>query len=176
MGRISDSAPVVAGQQVSVAPRESVGIDYGRLCRILGADQSGDRGIANLPFGVGDVTAGAENELLTVVTGPREQVDLARTVEESNYFKNLLRRAAAGDASKSLVRGIARRGCGDFCCGTQALAEWRQLLDIYSLRQVMQLMVSTSSRANRLRQSSPFFAVLNAEERDKVLSALEETK
>lgn len=59
---------------------------------------------------------------------------------------------------------------------TQALAEWRQLLDTYSSRQIMQLLVSTSSRANRLRQSSPFFAVLTAEERDKVLSALEETK
>ena len=59
-----------------------------------------------LPFGVGDATAGAENELLTVVHGSREQVDLARTVEESNYFKNLSRRAAAGDASKSLVRDI----------------------------------------------------------------------
>ena len=54
-----------------------------------------------LPFGRGDATAGAENELLTVVTGPREQVDLARSVEEANYFKNLLRRAAAGDASRS---------------------------------------------------------------------------
>jgi hypothetical protein len=59
---------------------------------------------------------------------------------------------------------------------TQALAEWRQLLDTYSSRQIMQLLVSTSSRANRLRQSSPFFAVLTAEERDKVLSDLEETK
>jgi len=58
----------------------------------------------------------------------------------------------------------------------QALAEWRQLLDTYSSRQIMQFLVSTSSRANRLRQSSPFFAVLTAEERDKVLSALEETK
>jgi hypothetical protein len=59
-----------------------------------------------VPFGVGDATAGAENELLTVVHGPREQVDLARTVEESHYFKNLARRAAAGDASRSLVRDI----------------------------------------------------------------------
>jgi hypothetical protein len=60
----------------------------------------------SLPFGVGDATAGAENELLTVVNGSRDQVDLARSVAESNYFKNLARRAAAGDASKSLVRDI----------------------------------------------------------------------
>jgi hypothetical protein len=60
----------------------------------------------NLPFGEGDATAGAENELLTVVTGPRERVDLARSVEDSGYFRNLMRRAAAGDASKSLVRDL----------------------------------------------------------------------
>jgi hypothetical protein len=62
--------------------------------------------VESLPFGVGDATAGAENELLTVVNGARDQVDLARSVAESNYFKNLARRAAAGDASKSLVRDI----------------------------------------------------------------------
>lgn len=43
---------------------------------------------------------------MTVVTGTRDQVDLARAVAESNYFKNLTRRAAAGDASTSLVRDI----------------------------------------------------------------------
>lgn len=59
---------------------------------------------------------------------------------------------------------------------TQALAEWRQLLETYSSRQIMQLLVSTSSRANRLRQSSPFFAVLTGEERDQVLASLEEMK
>ena len=68
--------------------------------------RGGDTPAEALPFGPGDTTAGAENELLTVVTGPRDQVDLARTVAESNYFKNLERRAATGDASKSLVRGI----------------------------------------------------------------------
>jgi hypothetical protein len=62
--------------------------------------------LAALPFGPEDATAGAENELLTVVTGTRDQVDLARAVAESNYFKNLARRAAAGDASKSLVQDI----------------------------------------------------------------------
>lgn len=59
-----------------------------------------------LPFGVDDATAGAENELLTVVIGPREQVDLARYIEESHYFKNLMRRAAAGDTSRSLVQDL----------------------------------------------------------------------
>ncbi|MFH1477450.1 MAG: hypothetical protein ABIH24_08185 [Verrucomicrobiota bacterium] len=80
--------------------------DLARVCGILNVRKDGDRMAEALPFGVGDATAGAENELLTVVTGSHDQVDLARTVAESNYFQNLSRRAAAGDASKSLVRDI----------------------------------------------------------------------
>ena len=59
---------------------------------------------------------------------------------------------------------------------TGAIAEWRQLLETYSPRQIRQLLIATSSRANRLRQSSPFFAILTPEERDRVLAVLEETK
>ncbi|MEI6564922.1 MAG: hypothetical protein WCO42_11520 [bacterium] len=79
--------------------------DLKRIRGGLGMSETGDS-IESLPFGVGDVTAGAENELLTITHGPRDQVDLARSVEESNYFKNLTRRAATGDAPKRLVRGI----------------------------------------------------------------------
>ncbi|MEI6514635.1 MAG: hypothetical protein WCO77_01545 [bacterium] len=82
------------------------GDDLARLRSLLQMGEGGDRLAEALPFGIGDATAGAENELQTVVTGPREQVDLARAVEESNYFKNLMRRAAVGEASKSLVRDI----------------------------------------------------------------------
>ena len=106
MGKITDWVPTGNGQHSLVANRERVRVDHERLCCVLGVSGTGDRMAETLPFGRGDATAGAENELLTVVTGPREQVDLARSVEESNYFKNLLRRAAAGDASKSQVRGI----------------------------------------------------------------------
>lgn len=76
-----------------------------RLRAILGMSETGDS-IASLPFGLGDVTAGAENELLTITHGPRGQVDLARMVDDSNYFKNLTRRAASGDAPRRLVRNI----------------------------------------------------------------------
>ncbi len=64
--------------------------------------------LEELPFGPEDATAGAENELLAIVTGPREQVDLPRAITESNFFKNVARRAAAGDTSKSLLREIER--------------------------------------------------------------------
>jgi len=53
------------------------------------------------------------------------------------------------------------------------IAEWRQLLVAYSPERVRSLLVSTSSRAQRLRQSSPFFAVLTPGERDQVMAAIE---
>ena len=53
------------------------------------------------------------------------------------------------------------------------LAEWRQLLEAYSPERVRDLLVSTSSRAQRLRQSSPFFAVLTPGERDRVMAEAE---
>jgi hypothetical protein len=53
------------------------------------------------------------------------------------------------------------------------IAEWRQLLEAYSPERVRDLLVSTSSRAERLRQSSPFFAVLTPSERDRVIAAVE---
>jgi len=86
---------------INMADKENLA----RIRGILGMSETGDS-VESLPFGVGDATAGAENELLTIIHGPRDQVDLARAVEESNYFKNLTRRAASGDAPKRLVRGI----------------------------------------------------------------------
>ena len=53
------------------------------------------------------------------------------------------------------------------------IREWRQLLETYSPQRVRDLLVSTSSRAERLRRSSPFFAVLTAEERDRMMKELE---
>ncbi|MRR10914.1 ArsR family transcriptional regulator, partial [bacterium] len=47
--------------------------------------------------------------------------------------------------------------------------EWRQLLENYSPARLADLLGSESSRAERLRQSSPFFAVLTSSERDAIL-------
>ncbi len=57
---------------------------------------------------------------------------------------------------------------------TQALVEWRNLLETYSTNRTMELLVSDSSRANRLRQSSPFFAILTADERNQILESMEQ--
>lgn len=49
------------------------------------------------------------------------------------------------------------------------IGEWRQLLETYSPKQLRDLLVARSSRADRLRRSSPFFAVLTPEERDLMM-------
>ncbi len=56
------------------------------------------------------------------------------------------------------------------------IAEWRQLLETYSPERVRDLLVSHSSRADRLRRSSPFFAVLTPEERDRMMKELESNR
>jgi hypothetical protein len=57
----------------------------------------------SLPFSCSDATAGAENELQAVVLGEKEDVDLPITIEESNYYKNILRRVKAGEAPRRAV-------------------------------------------------------------------------
>lgn len=51
---------------------------------------------------------------------------------------------------------------------TQDLTEWRDILDSYSLQRLSRFFTSSSERANRLRQSNPFFAILNADERARL--------
>jgi hypothetical protein len=48
------------------------------------------------PFGVGDVTAGVENELQAVVVGSGETVDLPLAIRRSNFYVNGVKRSAAG--------------------------------------------------------------------------------
>jgi DNA-binding transcriptional regulator GbsR (MarR family) len=45
------------------------------------------------------------------------------------------------------------------------LVEWRDLLERYSIQRLSRFLTSSSERANRLRQSNPFFAILTADER-----------
>lgn len=53
------------------------------------------------------------------------------------------------------------------------LREWLDILNRYSVQRIKDFLVAETPRAKRLRQSSPFFAVLNPEERDKVTAAAE---
>jgi hypothetical protein len=51
------------------------------------------------------------------------------------------------------------------------LAEWADILRSYSVNRLLSFLTSTGPRAARLRQSSPFFAVLSEVERDRVNTA-----
>ncbi|MGQ0809909.1 MAG: hypothetical protein ACT4OO_01615 [Nitrospiraceae bacterium] len=62
-----------------------------------------DLHLSALPFSAEDITAGSENELQAVVVGSPHQVDLPLTLEASNYFRNILKRAAAGDSPKRVI-------------------------------------------------------------------------
>jgi len=62
--------------------------------------RNGGVDIESLPFSMGDVTAGTESELQTVVVGDKSAIDLARTIEQSNYYANITRHIAAGDTPR----------------------------------------------------------------------------
>lgn len=64
--------------------------------------------IARLPFAPGDATAGSETELQAVVEGSRSSVDLPLMIEQSNYFANITRRTASGDAPRGLLSSLER--------------------------------------------------------------------
>lgn len=53
------------------------------------------------------------------------------------------------------------------------LREWRNVLVHYSSERLKDFLRSDTARAERLRRSSPFFAVLTHEERDELLASLE---
>jgi hypothetical protein len=56
------------------------------------------------------------------------------------------------------------------------IGEWRQLLEAYSPERLRELLVSKSSRADRLRRSSPFFAILTPDERDRMMKEMEQPR
>jgi hypothetical protein len=64
--------------------------------------------VQSLPFSFRDVTAGAENEFQAVVLGKRADVDLPITIESANFFKNMVRRAEAGDTSRKTITALER--------------------------------------------------------------------
>ena len=56
---------------------------------------------------------------------------------------------------------------------TRDLMEWRNILDMYSIQRLSRFFTSSSERANRLRQSNPFFAILDSDERAQLVDDLE---
>ena len=84
-------------------------LDPVRILRLLGVDADNSASfLKDLPFALDDTTAGSETELQAVVLGRREDVDLPLTIEESNYFANIEKRAAAGEMPQRLLTDLER--------------------------------------------------------------------
>lgn len=95
----------------------------------------------------------------------RRQLLMAEGVAElTRTDPSLIKRA------KQHLDRLMREGQGT---ASGDIAEWKQLLEAYSPERVRDLLASSSSRAQRLRQSSPFFAVLTPSERDFVTAKIE---
>ena len=63
---------------------------------------------ASLPFSLNDITAGSESELQAVVCGAKEDVDLPLSIEQSNYFANMVKRAVSGETPRRAVANLER--------------------------------------------------------------------
>ncbi len=77
------------------------------LERTVVFDRLGSK-IETLPFSAGDTTAGCETELQAVVSGKKQDVELPKQIEQSNYFSNILRRAAAGELPGRAVTELGK--------------------------------------------------------------------
>ena len=87
---------------------------------------------------------------------------LAKAVEQDT---SLLRRA------KEHIDHLLKEDQGT---ATRDLMEWRDILDMYSIQRLSRFFTSSSERANRLRQSNPFFAILSFDERAQLVNGLED--
>jgi hypothetical protein len=83
--------------------QESVRKVFGRLGVSFA---SRDELAATLPFSLNDVTAGSESELQAVVCGAKEDVDLPLLIEQSNFFANMMKRAASGETPRWAVADL----------------------------------------------------------------------
>lgn len=104
MSRVLESAgpvPSAVVQELNLSLDEMAG-------RMRIDRRTPDALLATLPFTVGDATAGAESELQALVVGRRRDVDLPILIEQSNYYSNILRRAASGDAPRKAVADLEK--------------------------------------------------------------------
>ena len=92
-----------------VFPPSDMGRRLDRISQAIGLDDlTSDSFIRNLPFMAEDATAGAENEFQAVVAGKREDIDLARVIETSNYYRNLVEQARTGETPQRRVVALER--------------------------------------------------------------------
>ena len=91
-------------------------------------------------------------------------LELSRKLAESiEHDTSLIRRA------KEHVQHMLKE---NHDLATKDIEEWQDILESYSIRRLSRFLTATSERANRLRQSNPIFAILNSDERRRLLNGL----
>ena len=92
----------------------------------------------------------------------QRMLELSRKLAEAiEHDTSLVRRA------KEHVQRMLKNDHGS---ATKDIEEWRDILESYSIRRLSRFLTTTGERANRLRQSNPLFAILNSDERSRLLS------
>lgn len=96
-------------------------------------------------------------------------------VERSRRISEAIARMLRQDSSlrQRAERHVERLLSADQGAAVHDLKEWREILTHYSMQRLLDFIVADTPRAARLRQSSPFFAVLTHDERDEVLASME---
>jgi hypothetical protein len=96
----------------------------------------------------------------------QRMLELSQKLAEAiEHDTSLVRRA------KEYVQRMLKKDHG---LATKDIEEWRDILETYSIRRLSRFLTSTSERANRLRQSNPLYAILDEDERKRLLSGLGE--
>jgi len=98
----------------------------------------------------------------------KQMLELSRKLAETIEFDTSLVRRA-----KEHVQRLLKSDHGS---ATKDIEEWRDILESYSIPRLSRFLISTSQRANRLRQSNPLFAILNFEERRRLLEGFGKNK
>lgn len=94
-----------------------------------------------------------------------DEVD-ARSIERSVALVSLVNEnPALISKARHHVRRLLRENQGT---ANQDLQEWVEILESYSKQRLLKFLTSQSERAYRLRQSSPFYAILSPYEREFV--------
>ena len=103
---------------------------------------------------------------LTHMERDRRLLELSRKLAEAIQQDTSLARRAIEHVDRLIKEGQGT--------ATRDIKEWRDILEMYSIQRLSRFLTSSSERANRLRQSNPFFAILNPEEQARLVHGLED--
>ena len=109
--------------------------------------------------------------------GPQRKKPLTHKEKDRQLLMLSRKLAKAIEQDTSLIRRakdhIDRLLKEDQGAAARDLMEWREILHMYSVQRLSRFFTSSSERAARLRQSNPFFAILDFDERAQLADDLE---